>query len=96
MAQDKGLAFIGMYGYDRAVQRKAIYLTPLCTLKIHTATRPVFLFVPDKLLQKDVSKQKITADEAQQTRDRIKAVKDLSYLGDADLVIEVWSQAHFR
>ncbi|EGG04022.1 uncharacterized protein MELLADRAFT_49308 [Melampsora larici-populina 98AG31] len=42
----------------------------------------------DKLLEKDVSKQKITSEEAHQARERVKAVDDLSSVADVDLVIE--------
>ncbi|EXJ84896.1 3-hydroxybutyryl-CoA dehydrogenase [Capronia epimyces CBS 606.96] len=42
----------------------------------------------DKLLAKDVSKQKITEEVAKATRDRLKVTTQLSDLSDVDMVIE--------
>lgn len=42
----------------------------------------------DKLLAKDVSKQKITEEVAKATRDRLKTTTQLSDLSDVDMVIE--------
>lgn len=48
----------------------------------------------DKLLEKDIAKQKITSEEAQLTRGRVKAVDSMgpNLMEEVDLVIEVESK----
>lgn len=47
-----------------------------------------FAFI-DKLLIRDVSKGKMTQDEADATKSRIKSVKSIEEFGNCDLAIEV-------
>lgn len=53
----------------------------------------------DKLLEKDVKKSKLTSDEAQAIKDRVKTASDIAELGKADvqLVMEVrWGRRYQR
>lgn len=47
------------------------------------------LSLVDKLLAKDVSKGKLTSEDAKDARDRITVVNDLKGLRDVDMVVEV-------
>lgn len=47
------------------------------------------LSLVDKLLAKDVSKGKLTSEDAKDARDRISVVDDLKSLRDVDMVVEV-------
>jgi 3-hydroxybutyryl-CoA dehydrogenase len=49
------------------------------------------LSLVEKLLAKDVSKGKLTSDDAKVARERITAVNDLKDLRDVDMVVEVRS-----
>ena len=46
----------------------------------------------DRLLEKDVAKEKITAEHAKITRELVTATNSLSALSDADIVIEAASE----
>jgi 3-hydroxyacyl-CoA dehydrogenase len=47
------------------------------------------VLITDKLLAKDVAKEKLAEKEAKGIRERVRAIGDLNELRDVDLVIEV-------
>lgn len=47
------------------------------------------LSLVDKLLAKDVSKGKLSSEDAKEAKDRISVVEDLKGLRDVDMVVEV-------
>ena len=54
------------------------------------------LSLVDKLLAKDVSKGRLTSDDAKDARDRIAVVDGLKGLRDVDMVVEVCASGHFQ
>jgi len=69
---DKGLKFAGQFTSSCASTRQASLANP----------------VPDKLLAKDVSKQRITQDDADAARCRLNPTTSMDALLDVDMVIE--------
>ena len=48
----------------------------------------LIVFNPDKLLEKDISKQKLSKEDADAARDRLSPTTNMENLGDVDFVIE--------
>jgi 3-hydroxybutyryl-CoA dehydrogenase len=68
-----------------AAQRAAV---PVTLVDNSQASIDKGLRFADKLLEKDVSKQRISQDDATKTRERISSTTNIEDLGDVDFVIE--------
>lgn len=73
---------------DRGIQFMSKCLDISCSHREATNT----LLLLDKLLDKDVSKSKITAEHAQGTRELVSTTNSMQSLSDVDIVIEAASE----